>query len=109
MKTKLFCISLLFVICFSIKAQNTYNGKSGGNYQKTGITDTIKVSLLITICDTCYCQAINGYGVRYRYVYIGDPMPPGDYSDKWNTEVYLDSKKKQFSKEIIIWNGFIKQ
>lgn len=72
-------------------------------YNKTSKIDTIKCVLLITDCENCSSKSISAYVVREFMAYIGDPMPPGDYSHIWSPINYLDINKKPFNKSVIIW------
>jgi hypothetical protein len=102
------CVWCIVSGCLFLSANGQDFSTFNFGYNKSKQSDTIKIVLLVTMCDTCQCKAINAYAVRFKYYYSGDPMPPGDYSDQWRIDNFLDIKKKKFAKEVKIWNSAAK-
>lgn len=109
MKRTILIISILLggFIC---KGQGGSISKEG-YYEETTIMDTVKITMLVTTCDTCVSKAIAGYAIRKLYNYIGmswtyignsDTMIKED-RDEHRTIGYLDQRKKPLPKTTIIW------
>jgi hypothetical protein len=104
---KYILLSLLFLsLCNKSDAQ--FIGGDFG-YRKIEKFDTVKAIILLTECDSCTSKSVPGFAVRQLFVYHGDRMPPGNYSDQWEIIAVLNWGKKRFSPNNIIWNYKIKQ
>ena len=90
---------LLLIVC-SITARSQ-------NYLRTGIKDTARCVLYITVCDSCDGKFIPAYAIRQIYVYW-DAKPCSNCPDKKKVIAYLDVHKKRFPKTTTVWDCRIK-
>lgn len=118
---KYILLLMLTVITAGVKAQSTWIESSialksgtqlptiqGFGFYPTGVKDTVKCTMLITVCDYCKSTQYPGFAIREKKSYHGDPMPQGDYSDRWEVIGFLAGKNKIFNDDVIIWDYRLK-
>jgi hypothetical protein len=95
-------IARIFIPCMILLSADVYSQdfkidwKPMGWYP-CGEKDTINVEIVMTDTVSSNLIVINGYEEREKSVYHGDPMPPGDYSDRWRCVGYLDERKNRIA------------
>ena len=87
------------------------NFKTYSGYQKSNTVDTVEIYLLVSSVNGYFAEPsamLYGFAVRRLMIFKGDAMPPTSYDPYWEIESYLDSQRKKFAPNVIIWQTKLK-
>lgn len=109
---KFFSVSAFFLLLVAVASAQENQWlrlnsphKSGiqpmGGWYPSGIRDTISTEIVITDTTTHALVVIQGYAIRQRMDFSGDPMPIRDYSPYWRVENFLDGQKHELPPKLV--------
>ena len=95
-------LSIVVLLILAFLAANAQKAVLQNGWYPSGVRDTVLGLIAVTDTTTFHVVVIAGYLLREQYIYVGDRMPPGDYSPIWQNKQILDDKYRVLP-TILIW------